>query len=534
MDPGVHSIGIPQDRFDASRLQIEGAIGNLSSTNQQKIACSRAVRAFVDAKESSRSSSVAASLFREVEAVRKKGLDAHHLTLQNLRYRESRLKEEVKLCQNYQCLGLVKLTDESHFIFESSSAGTKPHNHSQQLDMLKEELEKRRWLDAQKSALQEKLRKIEAEMKNRHSILRQLPTYLNAAQQACSPLSQLILNTDWMQRTNANHGQLPRALSLIYWQFRSLVSAGVLSPSTELFFGQESPARARYGDLVIERSIASLKVSFHGTLVVFRTLPSMGNIVVVEPSDGTLVNLFPGDSGDKLYTTAMAWRHETVGVGKNALFPHNVLGRPFSWAQWLGGGVTGTIACGTLEPSCRLVALRLQDRLASTTALHEQLDTLSRKPCPIKHPCRINYLQTADVPPGRLNYSWAGPAPNIYRSTSESYYSTCRCTLQTPRKEFVASIELSPEYPYRAPRFFLQSRDGSAEPHDPRLKHIEAELNARYDKFADHNDNPEGSLLEHQLRGFEVMIVAPCGAMIAESLFKRTVLGRARNQHLSI
>ena len=28
--------------------------------------------------------------------------------------------------------------------------------------MLKEELEKRRWLDAQKSALQEKLRKIEA------------------------------------------------------------------------------------------------------------------------------------------------------------------------------------------------------------------------------------------------------------------------------------------------------------------------------------------------------------------------------------
>ena len=98
--------------------------------------------------------------------------------------------------------------------------------------MLKEELEKRRWLDAQKSALQEKLRKIEAEMKNRHSILRQLPTYLNAAQQACSPLSQLILNTDWMQRTNANHGQLPQALSLIYWQFRSLVSAGVLSPST--------------------------------------------------------------------------------------------------------------------------------------------------------------------------------------------------------------------------------------------------------------------------------------------------------------
>ena len=106
MDPGVHSIGISQDRFDASRLQIESAIGNLSSTNQQKIACSRAVRAFVDAKESSRSSSVAASLFREVEAVRKKGLDAHHLTLQNLRYRESRLKEEVKLCQNYQCLGL--------------------------------------------------------------------------------------------------------------------------------------------------------------------------------------------------------------------------------------------------------------------------------------------------------------------------------------------------------------------------------------------------------------------------------------------
>ena len=124
----------------------------------------------------------------------------------------------------------------------------------------------------------------------------------------------------------------------------------------------------------------------------------MGNIVVVEPSDGTLINLFPGDSGDKLYTTA--WHGATDSRrGQKCIVPSQRTWPPFSWAQWLGGGVTGTIACGTLEPSCRLVALRLQDRLA-ITALHEQLDTLSRKPCPIKHPCRINHLQTAETPPG--------------------------------------------------------------------------------------------------------------------------------------
>jgi len=530
MDHRVLSIGIPQDRFDTSRLIIEAAIGNLSSNNQLKTACLQAVRAFVDAKESSRSSCVAASLFRKVEAERKKGLDAHHRTLQNLRYRESRLKEEVKLCQNYQCLGLGKMTDkESQFILEFSSIGTKSHHHSQQLDMLKEELEKRRWLDAQKSALQEKRRKIKAEMKERHLILKQLPRYLNVAQQACSPLSQLILNTDWMQRTYTIHGQLPRALSLIYWQFRSLVSAGVLSPSTELLFGREFSARATYGGLVVERSIASLTVMIHGADVVFHTLPSLGNTVVVQPSDGTLVNLFRGDSGDRLHTSAMAWRPETVGIGKDASFPHNILGRPFGWAQWLGGCVTGTIACGKLEPSCRLVALRLQDRLASTTALREELDTLSRTPCPMSNPCRLNHLETVDVPPW-LNYSWAVPTSNSYLSTSELYCSTYKCTLQTPRKEFVAIIKLSPEYPYHAPRFFLQPRDGSAETHDPRLKNIEAEINAKYDC----DDDSKDSLLERQLSGFKVMVVAPFRTIIVESLFKRTVWGRGRNQHLYI
>ena len=82
------------------------------------------------------------------------------------------------------------------------------------------------------------------------------------------------------------------ALSLIYWHFEASYLQGSLVRRQATLLRTGVPCESKVRDLVIERSIASLKVSFHGTLVVFRTLPSMGNIVVVEPSDGTLVSLF--------------------------------------------------------------------------------------------------------------------------------------------------------------------------------------------------------------------------------------------------
>jgi len=93
-------------RFDAAATQVEAAIVTLASASA---ACSSPVRAFMDAKESSRTSILAVTQLRQSETLCKKGLDAHHLNMQNLGYREHRLNEEVQFCREYKCLELKKI-----------------------------------------------------------------------------------------------------------------------------------------------------------------------------------------------------------------------------------------------------------------------------------------------------------------------------------------------------------------------------------------------------------------------------------------
>ncbi|KAH8091537.1 hypothetical protein JL720_5847 [Aureococcus anophagefferens] len=149
--------------------------------------------------------------------------------------------------------------------------------------------------------------------------------------------------------------------------------------------------------------------------------------------------------------------------------------------------------CGQLERIEADEGASMARFLGGGAALDAQLAALAKRPCPTALPCyddvRENRAVKAAVPPAELR-SWAPYAPDRDPFASSaaaaledapphrSYYKAT--FVHAPSKAAVAAtVELSPEYPFRAPRWLLQRRDGGdAAPHDPRLKDAERELNA--------------------------------------------------------
>lgn len=343
----------------------------------------------------------------------------------------------------------------------------------------------------------------------------ELPSHLQAIKRATMPLLQLRLDLGRGFQRVVTYGQIPRPLSLIHSQFDGLIAAGILDKSTDLKLEEVSPVKARFGTLIIQRSMAQLEVVLDGTKILFRTLPCLGEIVVVEPSDEKMINLFPGDTGDDVSAPEASQRLLRVNVDKGASFPCSVLGRPFNWAQWLGGVVSGNVrASGTVEPSSRLVALRLQCRFKSIAVLKQQLRVLTNRPCPPSIHCLENCLEK--IAPGtnasRL-CSWAVIAPPKDPFVSAEIplgWDSLHCTyykflIKTEKNTKISVIvELSPEYPHRAPRFLLQprSREGM---YLASLKDAEVEVNANYHTLVDYQHS-ECHLLVHQLRNLQTMV----------------------------
>ena len=214
--------------------------------------------------------------------------------------------------------------------------GYNTNDHSQILCKLKDELEARQRLNAEHQSLQAKRRKVETETKEQLLSLGKLPSYLQVIKQACKPLVHLAPNMGQRQARDLVHGLLPQPLSLIYSQLEGLIAGGLLGRAG-LMVEHQCPVNARLAGFLVERSSCSVKIIFEETEVTFYTLPCMGEAVVVEPSDATLVNLFPGDSGDRCTSPEAMQCLMNAGAGPSPKFPCEVLGRPFSWAQWLGG-----------------------------------------------------------------------------------------------------------------------------------------------------------------------------------------------------
>jgi len=461
----------------------------------------------MDAKESSRTSILAVTQLRQSETLCKKGLDAHHLNMQNLGYREHRLNEEVQFCREYKCLELKKiaLNDGVNLVADG---------HARRLDELQAELEERKRLNAQQTCLQAKRNRIKAETNDRRALLLELPTHLQTIKRATIPLLQLRLDLGRGFQRAITYNQIPRPLALIHSQFDGLAAAGILDNSTDLKLEEEIfPVKARFGDLLIQRSVAQVKVELYGTDIVFRTLPCLGEVVVVEPSNEELINLFPGDKGDSILSPDASQRLLTANVDVFASFPSAVLGRTFDWAQWLGGLLGFVRASGKVEPSSRLVALRLQCRLKSITVLQQQLHALAIRPCPASVDCHENWLDS--IAPGsnisRL-CSWAvyTPFKEPFTLAKVPRGRPLHCTyskfvIKTERKMKISVVvALSAEYPLRAPRFLLQPRCRE-DTYIPLLKDAQVQLNANYEKLVDYNDAGY-YLFAHQLQKLQIMI----------------------------
>lgn len=243
--------------------------------------------------------------------------------MQNFCYRERRLKEEVQFCRKYKCAELKKIAAKDGMNLLVT-------DHTRKLDKLQAELEERKRLNMQQNSLQAKRQKIKAEINDRRALLLELPSHLQAIKRATVPLLQLQFDLGRGFQRAITYSQIPRPLALIHNQFDSLIAAGVLDKSMDLKLEEEVfPVQARFGGLLIQRSMAQVKVEMYGTDIVFRTLPCLGEVVVVEPSNAELIQLFPGDNGDNISSPEAFQRLLTANVDVTAPFPSAGLGRTF-------------------------------------------------------------------------------------------------------------------------------------------------------------------------------------------------------------
>ena len=560
MDPAALHAALA--RFDAACAKVEGALEELGggpSGDAYKRACTTGVRAFMDVKEASRKSYLEISKIQAVVGERRKVLDDQHLQLQNFQYREFRLSEEVKLCREFTCGQLERIeADEGASMARFLGGGAVDGaEHAERLGLLQAELEARRRLLAEREGLETTRATMEADGKRRRAFLRDLPERLKAVKDASRPLLPLLEQRGRKRRPGDDLlGRLPRPLALIHGQLAGLIAAGALDAGGSLEVegaGDDDDAAGPaddYGGVRVAASPGAVVVDVDGVRVAFRTVPALADLVVVTPADESLVDLFPGDAGDDVGAEACAQAALGIGVRPGAPFPFAALGRPFAWAQWLGGLAPGPLAPGKLAPSSRLVVARLRARAAAAKALDAQLAALAKRPCPTALPCYDDAWRAkiapskAAVPPAELR-SWAPYAPDRDPFASSaaaaledapphrSYYKAT--FVHAPSKAaFAATVELSPEYPFRAPRWLLQRRDGGdAAPHDPRLKDAERELNARYDDLVDFEDASRGHLLAHQLCRLANMLAVLGGGDGDGPTFGRTHRGRDRKKPLA-
>ena len=504
----------PCVRYDVVKNKIEAAMFALAPAPpaRELQACTSAARDFMAVKDSSRVLCLALVHKRETTINSKKKMDDHYLVLRNLGYREHRLNEEVRVCLDYKCGGLDKIAaDEGVNTIDCLGGEFATYEkHKQNLSMLQSEIEGRRKLNNEQEALQQKKRRLEVEIGTRGIFLRELPVHIQTIKHSSQPLLQFMsFQTKRHASSTTAWATVPQPLLLIYAQFNELIAAGVLGRSTKLTMHEKDPpAESNYGGLTITRCGVSVRLVVNETEVVFRTLPCIGNVVVVEPSDMTLVALFPGDNGEEL--CSLSARHTLAAdATKDSSFPVTQLGRPFKWAQWLGGLISGPQKYGRLEPSSRLIAQRLKNRLASRSVLSNQLNLFAGQPSPKPVYCvgspAERFMRLGGRFPGICTWAIYNPKRNPFMTTTklpgdsampQTHY---RFTMQTGRNETVVVMELSPEYPFRTPRFVLQPRDGEAGVYNPILKDVESKLNTTYDNFVQCRDDTSNSILVNQL-----------------------------------
>jgi len=269
------------------------------------------------------------------------------------------------------------------------------------------------------------------------------------------------------------------------------------------------------------------------TEIRFQFLPKL-NIVTAEAQGNPrlLINLFPGDTGEclpnlSIYHDEALVNATSIVTGIEEKFP----GRPFLWAQWLGG-LMFLPDCKEhserLEPSTKAVIRQLQRRVRAQGVFNELLSSLASRPSliPIHPSMSTDYFPNPGPDSATLVY-WSeiqqpsrisqllplfGYKDDKARAAGGRWCRYFRAKLQRRTDHVLtAFVEISSEYPAVTPRWLLQSpirhdesillASGQIPLHDNNMKLIETEVNAEYsDLFIDDEEDTFDWILVHQLR----------------------------------
>lgn len=214
--------------------------------------------------------------------------------------------------------------------------------------------------------------------------------------------------------------------------------------------------------------------------------------VVHTTNQNLLTNLFPGDDG--LEIPRLACNYEFMETrssqyGKEAAFPADATCRPFYWAQWICGlhpakrlsGDDNSMAKRRPEPSVRSVMNQLVKRLVTSIHVKKQLEMLLKASASSTAATDVVFVHSAvkALFPGDIKThleSWKEiPTPTqdifqLFKDQAERsnfhlpthgcrYY---RVAFKNERARMSAIIEISPEYPVRAPRFIFQPKTATS------------------------------------------------------------------------
>ncbi|GMF13025.1 unnamed protein product [Phytophthora lilii] len=242
-----------------------------------------------------------------------------------------------------------------------------------------------------------------------------------------------------------------------------------------------------------------------------------------------LMNLFPNDDGLTVPRLAVNYAFQEDSEERTEVdFPANAACRPYYWAQWICGldpmkrpdpsdmdvDTTEEKPVRRPEPSVRNVMSQLVKRFVATAVLKTQLDQLNKSTGAshrseddganfvhplarhlFPHEVKTHLEEWKEIP---------APAQDVFQLFRESAAPSTRpraqCHLPTTgcryfRASFKngsanvsAIVEISPEYPVRAPRFLFQPRSPSISKamDKDQLPLYENQLKVRFKRSLDH------------------------------------------------
>lgn len=248
------------------------------------------------------------------------------------------------------------------------------------------------------------------------------------------------------------------------------------------------------------------------------------NVVGVETPQypGILTTLFPGDIGRVNPSLVNNYTKESFD------YPESHPARPFAWAQWICG--IYNLSPGQQhrpEPSIRAVVNQMNNRFSAQIDLATQLKGLEKHSPSVQ--VHDNAKELFDQEISTKLESWTAietPAKDIFSFTDENENDRYHCRYYTAifkhdKARLQATVEISPEYPIRPPRFLFQPRTPGKETYETSLKDIEIEVNSFYDELIPNQS--QNWILSHQLRKVE-----QCFDIINTSGVQTAVFGRSR------